>query len=48
MTKWIVVWVSASESLLCKWYGDHYEVEAKSGESQALKDIAGKLNGADA
>lgn len=44
MSKWIVVWVNHAESLLCKQYGDHYEVEAKGVETEALKKIAASLN----
>ena len=45
MKTWTVVYVSSGLSYLCKWYGDHYEVEAEGKESGALKLIAAQLNG---
>jgi hypothetical protein len=46
MTQWVVVFVSSSKAHLCKWYGDHYEVEAEGTSTSALKRIADELNGA--
>lgn len=45
MKLYIVVWVNSAKSLLCKSYGDHYEVEAE-GQQEALKKLANQLNGA--
>lgn len=41
--KYIVVYVNAGKSYLCKLYGDHYEVEAE-GDASALKRLAESLN----
>lgn len=42
--QYVVVYQGTSKSLLCKWYGDHYEVEAE-GISSALQKLANALNG---
>lgn len=44
MNKYIVVWVNSGKSLLCKRYGDHYEVEAE-GQHTPLLRMANELNG---
>ena len=44
MTKWIVVYLSGSVSYLCKWYGQHYEVEAEGTSMASLQRIADELN----
>jgi hypothetical protein len=47
MPKWITVYKGGSTSYLCKWYGDHYEIEGE-GPSSSIKDIADRLNREDA
>lgn len=46
MPPYAVVYVNSAKSYLCKWFGDHYEVEAE-GENSALQRLATQLNGAD-
>lgn len=44
MKKYVVVYKDTTTSFLCKWYGDHYEIEA-SGNTGALQRLADELNG---